>query len=44
MQSLSDVFGDRTISSSDIWPARSSDLNPCDFFLLGLFQGQSLQQ
>jgi hypothetical protein len=28
MQALSDVFGDRIISS-DIWPARSPDLNPC---------------
>jgi hypothetical protein len=31
IQALSDVFGDRIISS-DIWPARSPDLNPCDFF------------
>jgi hypothetical protein len=31
---LSDVFGDRIISS-DIWPACSPDLNPCDFFFLG---------
>jgi hypothetical protein len=28
-QALSDVFGGRIISS-DIWPARSPDLNPCD--------------
>jgi hypothetical protein len=27
----SDVFRDRIISN-DIWPARSPDLNPCDFF------------
>jgi hypothetical protein len=40
---LSDVFGDRIISSV-ILPARSSHLNPCDFFLLGLFEVQSLQQ
>jgi hypothetical protein len=33
-QALSDVFGDRIISS-DIWPARSLDLNPCDFFFWG---------
>jgi hypothetical protein len=31
MQALSDVFGDR-ISSIGIWPARSPDLNPCEFF------------
>jgi hypothetical protein len=31
MKALSDVFGDRIISS-DIWPARSPDLIPCDFF------------
>jgi hypothetical protein len=43
MQALSDVFGDRIINN-DIWPAGSPDLNPCDFFLLGLFEGQSLQQ
>jgi hypothetical protein len=30
MQALSDDFRDRIISS-DIWPACSSDLNPCDF-------------
>jgi hypothetical protein len=30
-RALSDVFGDRIISSG-IWPARSPDLNPCDFF------------
>jgi hypothetical protein len=33
-QALSDVFGER-ISSSGIWPARSPDLNPRDFFFLG---------
>jgi inhibitor of nuclear factor kappa-B kinase subunit alpha len=31
MQASSDVFLDRIISS-DIWPACSPDLNPCDFF------------
>jgi hypothetical protein len=30
MQALSEVFGDRIISSG-IWPARSPDLNPGDF-------------
>jgi hypothetical protein len=34
MQALSDVFGDRIISS-DIWPARSPDLNLCGFFFWG---------
>jgi hypothetical protein len=43
IQALSDVFGDRIINSG-IWPAHSPDLNPCNFFLLGLFEGQSLQQ
>jgi hypothetical protein len=40
MQALSEVFGDRIISSG-IWPAHSPDLNPCDFFLLGLLERQS---
>jgi hypothetical protein len=31
IQALSDVFGDRIISS-DIWPAHSPDLSSCDFF------------
>jgi hypothetical protein len=43
MQALSDVFGD-IIISSHIWPARSSELSNCDFFLPGLFEGQSLHQ
>jgi hypothetical protein len=34
MQALSDVFGDRIISSG-VWPARSPDLNYCDFFFWG---------
>jgi hypothetical protein len=34
MQALSYVFEDRIISSG-IWPARSPDLNPCDFFFWG---------
>jgi hypothetical protein len=29
-----DIFGDRIISS-DIWPAFSPDLNPCNFFFWG---------
>jgi hypothetical protein len=33
MQALPDVR-DRIISSG-IWPERSPDLNPCDFFFLG---------
>jgi hypothetical protein len=32
LQALFDVFGDRIIRSG-IWPARSPDLNPCNFFL-----------
>jgi hypothetical protein len=43
MQALSDVFGGKIISS-DICAARSPDLNPCDIFLLMLFEGQGLQQ
>jgi hypothetical protein len=39
MQALSDVFGDRIISRG-IWPVLSPDLNPCNFFLMGLFEGQ----
>jgi hypothetical protein len=31
MQALSEVFGNRIISSG-IWPRHSPDLNPCDFF------------
>jgi hypothetical protein len=34
MQVLSDVFGDRIISSG-IWPACSSNLNPCGIFFWG---------
>ena len=40
-------FGDRVVSRKPIqgrdWPARSPDLNPCDFFLWGLFEVQSVQ-
>jgi hypothetical protein len=39
MQALSDVFGDRNIRSG-IWPARSSDLNSCDFFFWGCLKGK----
>jgi hypothetical protein len=34
MQALSDVTGDRIISSG-IWPGHSPDLNPCNFFFWG---------
>ncbi|PNF13606.1 hypothetical protein B7P43_G17663 [Cryptotermes secundus] len=34
MQALSDVYGDRTIST-DIWPAQSPDLNQSHFFFWG---------
>jgi hypothetical protein len=40
VQALCDVFGDRIVSSG-ILPVHSSDLNSCDFSLLGLFEGQS---
>jgi hypothetical protein len=43
VQALSDIFRDRLISGG-IWPARLPDLNPCAFSLLGLFEGQTLQQ
>jgi hypothetical protein len=39
MQALSDVFGDRIIGS-DIWPARSLDLTPCDFFFWSCLKNQ----
>jgi hypothetical protein len=39
MQALSDVFGDRIISS-DIRPARSPDLNSCDIFFCGCLKGK----
>jgi inhibitor of nuclear factor kappa-B kinase subunit alpha len=34
MEELRQVFGDRIISLG-LWPARSPDLNPCDFYLWG---------
>jgi hypothetical protein len=40
MQALSDVFGDRIISSG-IWPARSPDLNPCAFFFWGCLKDKA---
>jgi hypothetical protein len=43
MLALSHVFGDK-IGSTGIWPACSPDLKPWDFFLLGLFEEQSVQQ
>jgi hypothetical protein len=39
MQALSNVFRDRIISS-DIWPAHSPDLNPCDFFFWGCLKDE----
>jgi hypothetical protein len=39
MQALSDVFGDRIISIG-IWPARSPDLKPCEFFFRGCLKGK----
>jgi hypothetical protein len=36
IQALSDVFWERIISSGT-WPARSPDLNPCDFLFWGCF-------
>jgi hypothetical protein len=37
MQALSVVFGDRIISS-DVWPARSPNINPCFSFFWGLLK------
>jgi hypothetical protein len=34
MEELRQVFGDRIISCG-LWPARSPDLNPCNFYLWG---------
>jgi hypothetical protein len=34
MEELRQVFGDRIISCG-LWPARSPDLYPCDFYLWG---------
>jgi hypothetical protein len=34
MEELRQVFGDRIISRG-LWPARSPDLSPCDFYLWG---------
>jgi hypothetical protein len=39
LQALSDVFGNRIISSG-IWPARSPDLNNCDFFIWGCMKDE----
>jgi hypothetical protein len=39
VQALSDVFGDRIISSG-IWPASSLSRNPCDFFFWGCLNGK----
>jgi hypothetical protein len=40
MQALPDVFGDIIISSG-YFASMYNHLNPCDFFLLVLFEGQS---
>lgn len=44
-QFLLDTFGDRVISRFFPWnwPARSPDLNPCDFFLWGYLKGRVFQ-
>jgi inhibitor of nuclear factor kappa-B kinase subunit alpha len=34
IKALNEVFEDRRVSRG-LWPARSPDLNPCDFFLWG---------
>jgi hypothetical protein len=34
MVALHEVFGERVISRG-LWPPRSPDLNPCDFYLWG---------
>jgi inhibitor of nuclear factor kappa-B kinase subunit alpha len=34
VEELRQVFGDRIVSRG-LWPARSPDLNPCDFYLWG---------
>jgi hypothetical protein len=39
LQALFDVFGDGIISSC-IWPARSSDFDPCDFLFRGCLKGK----
>jgi hypothetical protein len=39
MQALSDVFRNRIISSG-IWPARSPELHPCDFYFWGYLKGR----
>ncbi len=38
---LKDFFGDRLISHS-LWPPRSPDLSPPDFFFMGMFEGASV--
>jgi hypothetical protein len=39
MQAFSDVFEDRIISS-DIWPERSPEFNPCNIFLWGCLKNK----
>jgi hypothetical protein len=43
VQALSNIFGDRIISSG-VWPARSPNLNPCDFFFWGCLKDTSNAQ
>jgi hypothetical protein len=38
MTLLRDMFGDRMISK-DIWPPRSPDLTPPDYYLWGVMKG-----
>ena len=38
MREIESFFQDRTISK-DLWPPRSPDLTPADFFLWGLLKG-----
>ena len=44
MRYLDSQFGDRVVSRKPIqgrdWPARSPDLNPCDFFLWGFLKSK----
>ena len=42
MNLLKEIFGDRVISlrGKVVWPARSPDLSPCDFFLWGFLKAK----
>lgn len=37
MDAIDEIFGERVISRR-LWPARSPDLNPCDFYLWGMLK------